>query len=35
MTALETYLPLVQFIGALAGWGLGLLTGLVFLKVSE
>jgi hypothetical protein len=30
VTALETYLPLVQAVGFLGGWGLAMLTGLMF-----
>jgi hypothetical protein len=33
MTALETYLPLVQVAGFLAAWGLAMLTGLMFVQV--
>lgn len=32
--ALVTYLPLVQLVAFLAGWGLAMLTGLMFAKVA-
>lgn len=33
MTALELYLPLLQVLLFLFGWGLAMLTGLMFSKV--